>query len=213
MQFTFDCGVRAASSARRRSHCGPRRLGAFCPFRSFIARSGGWLRSGDRHFHSYATKLALACPVTTTQGATDLIGALQGAIDTAETLLGCRLVVDCVDPATGETTPLVVVTDNGPAMKSVAVARWFAARSHLAHVRTRHRAPWTNGVVERWFETLKYEHHYRHDIANGIDLADHVAAFTDTYNTTRPHQTLNQKPPLDAYLGARTPQPNPPKTE
>ena len=102
-------------------------------------------------------------------------------------------------------------------MKSVAVARWFAARSHLAHVRIRHRAPWTNGVVERWFESLKYEHLYRHDIANGIDLADHVEAFTDTYNTIRPHQTLNQtlnqKPPLDAYLGARTPQPNPPKTE
>ena len=105
------------------------------------------------------------------------------------------------------------MTDDGPAMTSVAVARWFAARSHLAHGRTRHRAPWTNGVVERWFESLKYEHLYRHDIANGIDLADHIAAFTDTYNTIRPHQTLNQKPPLDAYLGARTPQPNPPKTE
>ena len=161
----------------------------------------------------YATKLALACPVTTTQGATDLIGALQSAIDTAETLLGHRLVKDCVDPATGEIDPLVVVTDNGPAMKSVALARWFAARSQLAHVRTRHRAPWTNGVVERWIGTLKYEHLYRHDIANGIDLADHVTAFTDTYNATRPHQALNQKPPLDAYLGARTPQPNPPKTE
>ena len=98
-------------------------------------------------------------------------------------------------------------------MKSVAVARWFAARNHLAHVRTRHRAPHTNGVVERWFESLKYEHLYRHDIASGIGLADHVAAFTDTYNTIRPHQALNQKRPLDAYLGARTPQPNPPKTE
>ena len=161
----------------------------------------------------YAAKIALVCPVTTTQGATDLIAALQGAIETAETLLGCRLVEDCVDPATGEIVPLVVVTDNGPAMKSVAVARWFAARSHLAHVRTRHRAPWTNGVVERWFESLKYEHLYRHDIASGIDLADHVDAFTDTYNTIRPHQTLDQKRPLDAYLGARTPQPNPPKTE
>ena len=42
---------------------------------------------------------------------------------------------------------------------------------------------------------------------------DHVAAFTADYNATRLHQTLNQKPPLDAYLGARTPQPNPPKTE
>ena len=162
----------------------------------------------------YAAKLDFACPVTTTQGATDLIGALQAAIDTAETILGRRLIEDCVDSATGEIFPLAVVTDNGPAMKSVAVARWFAARSHLAHVRTRDRAPWTNGVVEHWIgTTLKYEHLYRHDIASGVDLADHVTAFTDTYNATRPHQALNQKPPLDAYLQARTPQPNPPNTE
>ena len=161
----------------------------------------------------YAAKLALACPVTTTQGATDLIGALQGAIETAETLLGRPLIEDCIDPATGEIDPLVIVTDNGPAMKSIAVARWFAARAHLTHVRTRHRAPWTNRVVERWFESLKYEHLYRHDIASGIDLVDHVATFTTDYNTIRPRQTLDQQPPLDAYLGARTPQPNPPKTE
>ena len=135
----------------------------------------------------YAAKIALVCPVTTTQGATDLIAALQGAIETAETLLGRRLIEDCIHETTGEVLPLVVVPDNGPAMKSAAVARWFAARSHLSHVRTRHCAPWTNGVVERWFESLKYEHLYRHDIANGIDLADHVAAFTADYNTLRPH--------------------------
>ena len=68
-------------------------------------------------------------------------------------------------------------------MESVAVARWFAARSHLAHVRTRHRAPHTNGVVERWIETLEYEHLYRHDIAGGIDLADQSP--TSPTNTTR----------------------------
>ena len=37
----------------------------------------------------------------------------------------------------------MVVTDNGLAMKSVAVARWFAGRPHLPHVRTRHRDPHT----------------------------------------------------------------------
>ena len=118
--------------------------------------------------------------------ATDLLGALETAIDDAEALLGRPLVVDCLDEATGEIVPLVVVTDNGPAMKSVAAARWFAARAHLAHVRTRHRAPHTNGVVERWFESLKYERLYREEIASGIDLADHVTAFIDEYNTVRP---------------------------
>ena len=44
-------------------------------------------------------------------------------------------------------------------------------------------------------------------------LANHVTAFTTDYNTIRPHQTLDQKRPLAAYLDDRTPQPNPPKTE
>ena len=161
----------------------------------------------------YATKVALACPVGATQGATDLISALQAAVEGAEALLGRPLVEDCTDPATGEIIPLVVVTDNGPAMKSAAVARWFAARSHLAHVRTRHRSPHTNGVVERWIESLKYERLYRHDIASGVELADHVTAFVDEYNAVRPHQALDQTPPLTAYLDDRTLKPNPPRSE
>ena len=107
----------------------------------------------------------------------------------------------------------MIVTDNGPAMKSVAVARWFAAHSYLTHVRTRHRAPWTSGVVDRWISTRKFEHLYRHDIADGVELADHIEEFRATYNTTRPHQTLDQTPPLTAYLQARTLKPNPPNTE
>ena len=73
----------------------------------------------------------------------------------------------------------MVVTDNGPAMKTAAVARWFAAHSHLTHIRTRHRSPHTNGVAERWIESLKCERLYRHDIASGVELADHMAAFID----------------------------------
>lgn len=161
----------------------------------------------------YATKVALACPITLTQGATDLLGALQSAVDAAEALLGRPLIQDCVDPDTGEVIPLVVVTDNGPAMKSIAVARWFAARAHLAHVRTRHRSPHTNGVVERWIESLKYERLYRHEIASGVELADRVAAFIDEYNTVRPHQALGQTPPLTAYLQDKTLKPNPPRNE
>ena len=42
--------------------------------------------------------------------------------------------------------------------------------------------------------------HNRHDIADGVDPADHVADFTDEYNTIRAHQALDQKPPRTAYL-------------
>ena len=161
----------------------------------------------------YATKPVLACPLTLTQGATDLISALQGAVEAAEALLGGSPAADCADPDTGEITPLAVVTDNGPAMKTVAVARWFAARAHLAHVRTRHRAPHTNGAAERWINPPKYEHLYRHDITTGPDLADHTAGFVDENNTIRPHQALGQTPPLTAYPHDRTPKPNPPRNE
>ena len=157
--------------------------------------------------------MSAACPVSATQTATDLLAALEAAIDVAVELLGGPLVEDCADPATGEITPLVVVTDNGPAMKSVATARWFAARDHLTHVRTRHRAPHTNGVVERWFETLKYERLYREEIPSGIDLADHVIDFIDEYNTIRPHETLAWRRPLDTYLTDPTLKPKPRNSE
>ena len=132
---------------------------------------------------------------------------------TAQTLLGRPLIEDCVDAVTGEIVPIAVVTDNGPAMKSVAAARWFAHRAHFTHVRTRHRSPHTNGVIERWFEALKYERPYRQDIPDGIDLAQHIAAFTLEYNTIRPHEALHWRRPLDTHLCDPTLKPNPPETE
>ena len=91
--------------------------------------------------------------VTVRKTTSDAISVFEAALAEVETLLGVTWVEDLTDPATGEIVPLVVVTDNGPAMKSVAVARWFAAHPHLAHIRTRHRAPWTNthsGGVSGW---------------------------------------------------------------
>ena len=80
-------------------------------------------------------------------------------------------------------------------------------------MRTRHRSPWTNGVVERWFETLKYERLYREEIPSGIDLADRVADFIDEYNTIRPHETLTWQRPLDTYLTDPTLKPKHRKSE
>ena len=76
-------------------------------------------------------------------------------------------------------------------------------------MRTRHRSPHTNGVIERWFEALKYERLYREDIADGIDLAAHIAAFTDEYNTVRPHEALHWRRPLDTHLSDPTRSSNP----
>lgn len=102
-----------------------------------------------------------------------------------------QLAEDCADPDTGEIAPIVIVTDNGPATESAAVARWFAARPHFAHMRTRNRPPHTNSVIERWFEALTYEQPCRHDITDRIDLADHVTSYLDEHNRFRPHEHLD----------------------
>ena len=71
----------------------------------------------------------------------------------------------------------------------------------LRHVRIRVRSPQTNGVIERFFGTLKYEHLYRAPIDDGGALAMETARFRDIYNRIRPHQSLGDRTPRDAYLG------------
>jgi len=138
-------------------------------FSEFKTELGATCRLGGTV--DYWAMNALGCRVETNQTGVDMIAALERAIASAEALLRYPLHADCVDVETGEVQPLVIVTDNGPAMCSIAVAHWFNARPHLRHVRTRRKAPETNGVVERWFESLKYERLYRHNIADGLALS------------------------------------------
>jgi transposase InsO family protein len=99
----------------------------------------------------------------------------------AERLLGHPLLEDCVDPDTGELTPVTIVTDNGPAYKSTDFLHFITAQAELAHVRTRHHAPETNGVVERFNQTLRYEHLYQFEIADALELADEVEALRELF--------------------------------
>lgn len=156
---------------------------------------GTWQLSG---VVDYAAKVCLTCQASGTQRAEDAVRALESAIDEAESTLGRSLLQDCTDPETGVVTPLVVVTDNGPAFKSGAFARFIVA-PYLRHVRTKHRSPQTNGVVERFFESIKYEHLYTLEIENGHVLTQERDAFRDLYNRIRPHKSLDFERPLDVY--------------
>ena len=116
-------------------------------FSEFETTGGGaWRLSG---VVDYVAKVALACPVTT-QTAAGAIASLEAARAQAEAWLGQSLLSECLDAHTGELAPIAVVTDNGPAYKSAAFSRYIAARPEFTHVRTRHRSPQTNGVVERF---------------------------------------------------------------
>jgi len=73
-------------------------------------------------------------------------------------------------------------------------------RGETYHVRTRVRSPQTNGVIGRFFGTLKYGHLYRAPIDDGGALAMETARFRDIYNRIRPHQALDDRTPRQAYL-------------
>jgi putative transposase len=165
------------------------------------AGGGTWQMSG---VVDYVAKLALCCPVTTTKTWRDAVGALEDARGAVEDLLGVPLLHDCTCPDTGELTPVIVVSDNGPCYRAAGFARYIASRPELSHVRTRHRSPGTNGVIERFYESLKYEHLYRHEIDDGPALDEHVARFLDVYNRRRPHEALGFDLPIDRYLAVPT---------
>lgn len=100
---------------------------------------GGTWRSGD--VIDYARKLVLAGPVTATQTARDAINAIENARCHVHDLLGRPLVDDVTHPDTGQITPVIIVSDNGPCYKSSRFARYIASRPELTHVRTRRQEP------------------------------------------------------------------------
>jgi putative transposase len=111
------------------------------------------------------------------------------------------------DPLAGEIIDIVpasiaVVPDNGSCFRGETYRAAFAGDDPLLrHVRTRVRSPQTNGVIERFFGTLKYEHLYWALIDDGGAQAMKTARFRDIYNCFRPHQSLGDRTPRQAYLG------------
>lgn len=159
---------------------------------------GGTWRSGD--VIDYATKMVLAGPVTATQTHRDAIASVQLALDAAAELLGRPLLEDLTDPATGEVTPIFLVSDNGPCFKAAAFARFIASRPELTHIRIRKRSPQTNGVIERYHGAIKIEQLWRELPADGADMTVMVEAFRELYNHVRPHEMLAGDRPIDRYL-------------
>jgi len=161
----------------------------------------------------YVTKYCLAATVTTTCRGVDALRCLDLAVAEAQRLLNLtdlradRGVMDIIDAAgviIGQApAPIALVSDNGSCYRASTFRAAFDGDDPvLRHVRTRVRSPQTNGVIERFFETLKYEHLYRAPIDDGDALAMEVARFRQIYNTIRPHQALGDQTPRHAYLHA-----------
>ncbi|WP_131805162.1 integrase core domain-containing protein [Mycobacteroides abscessus] len=159
----------------------------------------------------YATKYCLAITVTPTSRGADAVYCLDLAVAEAQRILGLddlrtdRGLMDVLDADEQligrEPAPIAVVSDNGPCFRGAVFKTAFAGDDPLLkHVRTRVKSPQTNGVVERFFGTLKYEHLYRGIIGDGDALDMEVHRFRLIYNSIRPHQALDDRTPATAHL-------------
>ncbi|WP_246195614.1 DDE-type integrase/transposase/recombinase [Halopolyspora algeriensis] len=159
-------------------------------------RGGLWRLAGCADYYS---KYEFGWYLSTTSTAADAIAAVELAIAEAERLAQRSLLEQQTDPDTGEVRPITLVTDNGAAFKSARFERFLRSRPELSHIRTRANNPGQNGVRERAFGSLKYEHLYRMDIDDGQTLATEAEQYRQVFNHTRPHEALGLRRPTDVH--------------
>jgi hypothetical protein len=129
-------------------------------FSAYETTTGGiWRLAGVT---DYFTKIEHGWHISPTCTGADAIEAVRIAIAEAERLSGAPLLsLPPVNPDTGLPHRIKLVTDNGGAFKGAAFARFIASRPELLHIHTRANSPGQNGVRERGFGSLTYEHLYR----------------------------------------------------
>jgi putative transposase len=161
-------------------------------------RGGIWRIAGCA---DYFSKFEFGWHLATTCNALDAELAVRVAIAEAERLAGgVPLAEQLTDADTGTIRRIKLVTDNGGAFKGARFAAFIASRPELLHIRTRRKSPGQNGVRERAFGSLKYEHLYRLEIDDGQTLAIEAERYRHVFNHIRPHEALGMRRPVQIHL-------------
>jgi transposase InsO family protein len=90
-----------------------------------------------------------------------------------------------------------VLTDNGACFRSRDFAQTLGDAG-VAHRRTRPYRPQTNGKVERFNLTLKWEWAYAKPYGSNDSRVADLERWLHTYNYHRPHMALAGRPPISA---------------
>ena len=104
-------------------------------------------------------------------------------------------------------SPKFIITDNGSQFR-----KQFGKamrRRKIRQVRTRVRAPFLNGKIERVFRTLKL---WQRLVLMGLaawNIQRRLDSFMNWYNTFRPHSALGFRTPEEAFAGKVPPKPVP----
>ena len=63
------------------------------------------------------------------------------------------------------------------------------------------RGRWMDNIfIERLWRTLKYENIYLHELETGSQAREVIGRWVNRYNDERPHSSLDDKTPTEAYL-------------
>ena len=136
----------------------------------------------------YLSRFNLVSEVLDTETALDLIAVTEAALREI-TELGHELAAQ-----------VILVTDNGPAMKSRRFRNFVKKTDLLIHVRSRKYHPQTIGREERYHGSLKLEHLYRVLPNNRTELVEAVSSYRRFYNYERLHMSLGYRTPAAVYL-------------
>jgi len=138
----------------------------------------------------YYSKYVLASVFADRQGTDVLIEACEQARREAE-----RLGLE-------QPENIKVLTDNGPAMISRRFRRYIDD-SPFRHLRTKSHHPETNGCIERYHQTLKYEEVWGAMYENPMIAKERIERFRQFYNTERIHQALGYRTPHEVICEAK----------
>ena len=127
------------------------------------------------------------------------VGSRARATEAEATLeMGCLAQFGLVYPPSDESDQRPVLrSDNG----KVFTSKRFVARCKQYGLRQEfitHYTPEQNGMIERWFRSLKEECVWLHNFVDAEDAAGKIGDWVEFYNTLRPHQALNYLSP-DEY--------------
>jgi transposase InsO family protein len=157
-----------------------------CDFTDYETEDGQCYHIGG--VTEYLSRFNLVSKVLDTETAFDLIEVTEMAMREITTV--------------GHTLPkrIVLVTDNGPAMKSRRYRNFIQKTDLLVHIRGQKYHPQTVGREERFHGSLKLEWLYRYLPKNRQELVERVAEYRSFYNGERVHESLDYRTPASVYL-------------
>jgi putative transposase len=136
----------------------------------------------------YVSRYNLISEVSDTETSLDLIAVVEGALK------------EIVESGHELSDQIILVTDNGPAMKARRFRNFVKKSELLIHVRSRKYHPQTIGREERFHGSLKLERLYRVLPRNRTELIEEVKGYRQFYNYERLHMSLGYRTPAAVYL-------------